>query len=330
MNTFELRQAVEQPVLSRGVRFEPGLVERLLTDVGSDPGNLPLLQFCLTQLWGRQRADTLTHAAYEDLGGLAGALSRYADRVFAQLTPEEQDEARQVLTRLVRPGEGTEDTRRWASRQELGEDGWGVVRQLADTRLVVTDRNADGREQASLAHETLLRHWDRLRDWLQEDLTFRLWRQRLTPWLQQWVTSGQDAAFLLRGLLLAEAEEWSHEQVGSFSELERSFIAASSEQRLAEERSEEARRQRELAQERALNVVEHARAEAAARGRSRLRLLAGALFLFALFATVAGGIALRQSRLAEDRRLQAVAAQTSAEEHATLAQARQLSARQCK
>ncbi len=50
-NSFELRQAVEQPVLSRGVRFEPGLVERLLSDVGSDPGNLPLLQFCLTQ-WG--------------------------------------------------------------------------------------------------------------------------------------------------------------------------------------------------------------------------------------------------------------------------------------
>ena len=229
-NSFELRQAVEQPVLSRGVRFEPGLVERLLSDVGSDPGNLPLLQFCLTQLWGRQRADTLTHAAYEDLGGLAGALSRYADRVFAQLTPEEQDEARQALTRLVQPGEGTEDTRRWASRQELGEGGWLVVRHLADTRLVVTDRNADGREQASLAHETLLRHWDRLRDWLQEDLTSRLWRQRLTPWLQQWVASGQDTAFLLRGLLLAEAEQWSDEQLKSFSELEHSFITASSDQ----------------------------------------------------------------------------------------------------
>ena len=59
------------------------MIERLLTDVGGDPGNLPLLQFCLTQLWSRQVAGTLTHAAYDEIGGLAGALSRYADHIFA-------------------------------------------------------------------------------------------------------------------------------------------------------------------------------------------------------------------------------------------------------
>jgi hypothetical protein len=37
---------------------------------------------------------------------------------------------------LVRPGEGTEDTRRVATKSELGEINWSLVKRLADARLV--------------------------------------------------------------------------------------------------------------------------------------------------------------------------------------------------
>ena len=144
----ELRQAVEEPARNRGVRFESGLVERLLADVGGDPGNLPLLQFCLTQLWGRQTAGTLTHAAYDDIGGLAGALSRYAEHVFEGLSDDQQTIARPTLTRLVQPGEETADTRRWANRQELSEAGWVLVQALADA-LAGGDRSHCPRSGAS-------------------------------------------------------------------------------------------------------------------------------------------------------------------------------------
>ena len=39
---------------------EPGLVDRILEDVGEDPGNLPLLEFALTLLWEGQANGKLT------------------------------------------------------------------------------------------------------------------------------------------------------------------------------------------------------------------------------------------------------------------------------
>lgn len=256
MNRFELHQVVEQPALSQGVNFESGLVERLLTDVGSEPGNLPLLQFCLTQLWGRQRAATLTHAAYDDIGGLAGALSLYADRVFDKLEAAEQDAVRQSLTQLVQPGETTRDTLRWASREELGETGWQVAQRLADARLVITDRSADGQEHATLVHETLLRHWERLRDWLEEDRALRLWQRRMRPLLRQWEATGRDANLLLRGTLLTEAERWDTERPASLSALERSFTDASIAQRQTEQVIEADRFLGDLAQLQAMTELE--------------------------------------------------------------------------
>ena len=201
-----------------------------------------------------------------------------------------------------------------------------MIQHLADARLVVTDRSANGEEQATLAHETLIQHWDRLQDWLEEDQAFHLWQHRLGPWLRHWEASGQAASALLRGSLLAEAEGWSAEQTSNVSAQEISFIESSVNQRKSEETSEEERKRREFIQVQALAEAEHQRAEDATRSGHRLRLLAVALLLLLLLATSAGIVALRQSGLAEDRRLEAVAALGLAEKQETLAQARQLSA----
>ena len=83
----ELHTAIEKPAEMQGAAFEPGLVERILDDVGEKPGNLPLLEFTLTQLWERQTDGWLTHADYEAMGCVEGALAAYADQVFADLEP---------------------------------------------------------------------------------------------------------------------------------------------------------------------------------------------------------------------------------------------------
>ena len=49
-----------------------------------------------------------------------GALACYADQVYAGLEPDEQERMRRALVQLVRPGEGTEDTRRVATRRRAG------------------------------------------------------------------------------------------------------------------------------------------------------------------------------------------------------------------
>lgn len=79
-----LEAAIENPARQLGVKLEEGLAERILQDLGQEPGALPLLEFALTQLWERQQHRQLTHAAYEAIGGVTQALARHADETLAR------------------------------------------------------------------------------------------------------------------------------------------------------------------------------------------------------------------------------------------------------
>lgn len=50
MTSKELMQIIEKPAQKLGVGFEDELVSRILQDINSEPGNLPLLEFALTEL----------------------------------------------------------------------------------------------------------------------------------------------------------------------------------------------------------------------------------------------------------------------------------------
>jgi hypothetical protein len=80
-----------------------------------------------------------------------GALARYADQVYAGLDTSQQERAHYIFTQLVRPGEGAVDTRRMAERQELGDEYWPLVQELADARLVVTGREVLSAETVDVA-----------------------------------------------------------------------------------------------------------------------------------------------------------------------------------
>jgi WD40 repeat protein/DNA-binding SARP family transcriptional activator len=264
MNREELGAAVERPAEVQGAAFEAGLVERILDDVGQEPGNLPLLEFALTLLWERQSYGWLTHAGYEQIGRVEGALARYADEVFGALDAGAQAQARQVFVQLVRPGEGTEDTRRVATRAEVAEENWGLVQHLADKRLVVTGRDAAGIETVEVVHEALIQGWGQLRDWMEADRAFRTWQERLRAAVRQWEATGQDEGALLRGAPLAEAEGWLAERGGELSEADWAFIQTGMALRERRAVEREAQLRRELEAARAL-AAEQALAEERAR-----------------------------------------------------------------
>ena len=113
MNRDELRAAVEKPAELQGAAFESGLVERLLDDVGNEPGNLPLLEFALTLLWEGQENGWLTHAVYDAIGLVDGALASYADQVYNALDADEQVTARKALLQLVNPGKAPRTPAGW-------------------------------------------------------------------------------------------------------------------------------------------------------------------------------------------------------------------------
>jgi formylglycine-generating enzyme required for sulfatase activity len=235
MTRVELTEAIEKPAARQGVAFEEKLVKRLLDDVGEEEGSLPLLEFALTELWQHQQRRSLTHVAYDEIGEVKGALSRHADKAYRRLTPTEQAQARRVLVQLVNPGAGTEDTRRLATRAELDQN-WALVAKLASERLVVTNQMAQQQDTVEVAHEALIRHWQQLRRWMDEDRTFRAWQERLRFAMAQWQLSREEAA-LLRGSQLAEAEGWLAERPADLSQAEKSYIEASLAQQRRQERN---------------------------------------------------------------------------------------------
>ncbi|MGC9505567.1 MAG: WD40 repeat domain-containing protein, partial [Baaleninema sp.] len=245
MNRDELARVVTEPAQKLGVTFEEGLVDRILNDVESEPGNLPLLEFALTQLWNKRTGTQLTHDAYGEIGEVQGALTHYADRCLErERLKGKREEVRRIFVQLVRPGQGAEDTRRLATKADLGEENWQFVKQLADERLVVTSRNAEEQETVEVVHEALIRSWGELRQWMEADRSFRVWQERLRSLLRQWEEIGRSDDGLLRGVMLAQAEEWLDKRRKDISPRERGFIEASAERRAREVREQQ--RQRRL------------------------------------------------------------------------------------
>ena len=257
MTAAERRAAIEQPALRAGRAFEEGLVERVLAAVEDAPGDLPLLQFALTELWARQTGNgLLTHAAYEAIGEVRGAIAQRADSTLAGFNPDQREAVRTIFTRLVqvaRPEEGAEDTQRRINLEELTPQTAALAQQLADARLLVTGRDPDsGEETIEVAHEALIRGWQQLREWLNGDREFLLWRQRLRTLADIWDGSGRSEGALLRDALLREAQVRSCGRTDDLNVLELAFIH---ESELAAERGQ----QHELEQARTLAYAERRR-----------------------------------------------------------------------
>ncbi len=296
----ELQRAVEEPARLQGAALEPGLVDRILDDVGAEPGRLPLLQFALALLWLRQQDGWLTHATYDEIGGLRGALTDYADDVYLHLSLPEQQAARRVFLGLVEPGLDAQDIRHLATRAEIGDSYWPVVQRLADARLVVTNTNLEGEETVELAHEALIREWRRLREWLASDQEFRRWQQQTRIAAEHWRQNSEDESTLLYGGRLAEAERWASDRHADVNPLLHRYIAASAALREQRRLEEISRQERELKQAQAAAAADRRRLEVEQASRRRLRRLTIGVTLASCVAIGAALLAWRAQLRAED------------------------------
>ena len=243
MGHEELQWAIEKPAAQMQVRLEQGLTDKLINDMGEQPGRLPLLEFTLTQLWSKQQTGWLTHQAYDEIGGVQQALANHAEAVYAQLDRSDRDRARQVFVQLVQPRTKMDANRRLATRDEVKSENWDLVTRLASKRLVVTNLDSTKEETVEIVHEALIENWGRLEQWVEVDSEFRLWQEQLRAAIRQWENSTEDEGALLRGKPLLEAQEWQQQRSAQLSETERRFIELSLALRDREIKSVQRRRQ---------------------------------------------------------------------------------------
>lgn len=184
MAPAQLMAAIVRPAERVGLRLQDGLAERIVAEVGMEPGALPLMQYTLDLLWQRRRGRELTVDVYEQLGGVVGSLERRADTLLDALQDEELHAARRMLTQLVGLGDDdTGDTRRrvpvellWPQDPRERRVAEAVLRRFVDERLLFRDDRTQGGATVEIAHEALIRRWDRLREWLSDERERRIGR----------------------------------------------------------------------------------------------------------------------------------------------------------
>jgi WD40 repeat protein len=301
MRREELERAVTEPAAKVGLGFEDGLVDRILEEVGSEPGNLPLLEFLLTELWARRERGLLTHGAYAAIGGVKGAIATRAEAEVERLTPEQREALRRVMIRLVTPGEGQADTRARAQIPSGDAAAEAVVRLFADARLLTTGFDeVTGHETVEVSHEALIREWNTYRGWVDADREFLRTVERVKDAMRAWAEeeADKDSRLLAPGRPLEEARELLSRPHALIDDI-RPFIEVSiahDDARVAlEQRRIEAEKQHEIEQARKVAAAERGRRRAAVVGLVAALVLAIAAGWFAWSAEQAKGSAQAES-----------------------------------
>jgi WD40 repeat protein/class 3 adenylate cyclase len=289
MTVDELRRAIEEPAKRSHWEFEAGLVDLILRDVGDEPGALPLLSHALLETWKRRAGHRLTLKGYADAGGVRGAIAHTAEGVYQNLTPDEQILARNIFLRLTELGEGTEDTRRRASFEELmshtenDAEVRAVMNILAEARLITL-----GEQTAEVAHEALIREWPTLREWLNQDREGLQLHRHLTEATHEWQVLEHEISVLYRGSRLAQANEWATINPLALNAQENAFLEASNRQARLEEQEREEQLQRELEAAQRLAETER-RSIVNLRARNRvITAIGGVAIVLAVLASVFG------------------------------------------
>jgi WD40 repeat protein len=187
MTREERKAAITGPIAVGGAEISQALLTRLLNDVGDNPDQLPILQHALMRTWEywskhSKPGDPIDLSHYEATGTMAKALSLHAEEAYAEIGDEK---GKEICKKLFR------------SLTEKRDDGRGIRRptiikeicELAEIHLEEVARIIEifrrpGRSflmppvgvalseetVIDISHESLMRVWERLMSWVQEEI----------------------------------------------------------------------------------------------------------------------------------------------------------------
>ncbi len=186
MSREQRRQAIEGPIAVGGAKIAQRLVQELLNDVEDDPDQLPIIQHALMRTWGYW-VENRAHAEepidikhYESIGTIREALSQHANEIYDDL-PLKQRQICEALFKTITEKGNDEHGVRKPSRLDLIAAIAGVDEE--ELKQVIEKFRKSGKsllmppEDVKLtsntiidvSHESLIRIWSRLRQWVAEE-----------------------------------------------------------------------------------------------------------------------------------------------------------------
>jgi tetratricopeptide (TPR) repeat protein/energy-coupling factor transporter ATP-binding protein EcfA2 len=186
MSRDEVRLAITGPVAVGGGKISQRLVLRLLNDFGDDINQLPVLQHALMRTWDHWQArDPKTEAMdiddYEAIGTMKESLSIHAEEAYEEAgTPVRKRIVEKVFKGLTDKFSDPRGIRRPTSVSELTAISEAPVAEVQSVielfrrpgRSFLTpgpDVPLEDRCIVDVSHESLMRSWQRLVTWAEEE-----------------------------------------------------------------------------------------------------------------------------------------------------------------
>jgi WD40 repeat protein len=230
MKREQIRDAIERPPRLVGAHINGKLVERLLNEVGNDPGSLPVLQHALARTFQeyerRGSPGEIGEADYAAAGGLEDALNSHATAVLRRLCEPDPEMVRwtEKVFRCLTTVENGRKVRRPArldriysvagacddvSRSKVRK----VVEAYSDRDQTMLDWSGPelaGESVVDISHESLISHWRLLDGWVTSEAeAANLYRSAV----EDAIRSRRGAASRWRSLKLSEALAYLHEGI---------------------------------------------------------------------------------------------------------------------
>ncbi len=204
LSRTDLADVISEPARRSHLTLEDGLVQRLVDDTGSGDA-LPLLAFTLARLAADAEDGRLTHAEYDAIGGVKGAIASRASEVAIGGRTEEQ--VAEAILHLVNLTDETPH-KRLARAADVPPQHREILDDLVDARLVVINEVNDQQVYAP-AHESLFSAWPPLAELIERRRDDLVLRGRLERRAADWREGGGSTqSGLLSGLELVQARDW--------------------------------------------------------------------------------------------------------------------------
>jgi energy-coupling factor transporter ATP-binding protein EcfA2 len=180
------QEAIEGPVRLFGSSISPRLLDRLLNDVGEEADQLPVLQHALMRTWEnweQTKEGPIDLANYEAVGTLKDALSNDADKALDGVSDEEMSITQRMFQALTDRDERGRRIRRPARLSDIqaitGASRERVLEMVerfeggGRSFLNLSEDKLDGDSVIDISHESLIRQWRRLGDWVDQEAESR-------------------------------------------------------------------------------------------------------------------------------------------------------------
>jgi hypothetical protein len=185
MSREDFRNAVLGPISVGRAEIDLQLMQHILNTIEDKTDQLPVLQHAMMRTWDcwlhyNEPDAPIKMRDYEAAGKMENALSRHANEAYEELTDEGKEICRSLFRCLTEQGANNQGIRHPARIKYIAE-----IAQVSDQKVieVVEKFRAKGRSFLTpgenvpldadtvidISHESLMRIWDKLKIWVEEE-----------------------------------------------------------------------------------------------------------------------------------------------------------------